>query len=297
MTRPIHAVRVWAEMVKLWHSVFALPFALTATFLAGRNLEGRRWPHLGQLGLILLCMVAARSTAMTFNRIVDAAFDARNPRTAMRPLPAGRLTRAAAVVMLILSALTFGIGCLGFHIWYANSWPILFSGPVLLYLCGYSFTKRFTRWSHFYLGSAIAVAPVAAWLAIHPSSLGWPAVCLMFAVTGWIGGFDIIYAFQDVDIDRRENLHSLPSRSGPRAALWYSRLAHTIAVAALIALGLTAHLGFFYAAGVTIAALILLMEHLLVRPDDPKSAALAFNINAFVSLTIAATAIADLLLR
>lgn len=283
-------------MVKLSHSVFALPFALTATFLAGRELPDRHLPHWGQLGLIVLCMVAARSTAMTFNRLVDAAIDARNPRTAARPLPAGRLTPSTAIAMLVLSALTFGVACMGFQVCYANTWPILLSGPVLLYLCGYSFTKRFTKWSHFYLGSAIAISPVAAWLAIHPASLGWSAFFLMIAVTCWIGGFDIIYAFQDVDVDNRDGLHSLPSRAGTNAALWTSRFAHAAAVAALIALGITANLGTLYAIGVTIAALVILAEHLLVRPDDTTKAHLAFRINALVSLTIAATAITDLLL-
>lgn len=283
-------------MVKLSHSVFALPFALTATFLAGREIPERHRPYWGQLGLIVLCMVAARSTAMTFNRIVDAAIDARNPRTAARPLPSGRLTQSTAIAMLILSALTFGAACLGFQLCYANTWPILLSGPVLLFLCGYSFTKRFTRWSHFHLGSAIAISPVAAWLAIHPASLGWPAFLLMIAVTCWIGGFDIIYAFQDMDVDQRDGLHSLPSRAGTRAALWTSRLSHAAAVSALIAFGVTARLGALYAAGVIIAALVILAEHILVRADDRTKAHLAFRINALVSLTIGATAIADLLL-
>ena len=153
--------RVWGEMIKFSHSVFALPFALIAAFLAGRNLEGRTWPFPGQLGLVIVCMVAARSVAMTFNRIVDAQIDARNPRTSARPLPAGTITMSAAYLMLGLATVTFGVGCLGFHLFYQNTWPILLSGPVLIYLCAYSLAKRFTRWSHFVLGSALALSPVA----------------------------------------------------------------------------------------------------------------------------------------
>jgi len=288
--------RVWAEMVKLSHSVFALPFALTATFLAGRGIEGRGRPHWGQLGLIVLCMVAARSVAMTFNRIVDAEIDSRNPRTAGRPLPAGNLTRVAAYAMLMLSAITFGVGCLGFHLFYANTWPILLSGPVLIYLCGYSFTKRFTQWSHFYLGSSIALSPVAAWLAIDPGTLGIPAVLLMLIVTCWIGGFDIIYACQDIDIDRRDGLFSLPAKLGPAKALWIARASHLTAVAGLIALGIVARLGVIYGAGVAFAAALLAVQNVLVRPTDLRRINLAFSLNGGVSIILAAAAITDILL-
>jgi 4-hydroxybenzoate polyprenyltransferase len=298
MTAPLHAARTWAEMVKLSHSVFALPFALIATFLAGRQLEGRHVPHTGQLALIVVCMVAARSVAMTFNRIVDAAIDARNPRTAMRPLPAGKITFFAAYAMLVLSIVTFGAGCVGFTLFYQNHWPILLAGPVLIYLAGYSFTKRFTKWSHLYLGSAIALAPGAAWLAIHPDSFGIPAVLLMLIVTCWIGGFDIIYACQDIEVDRREGLHSLPSRIGPRAALRVARVFHAIVVAALIGLGWVAGLGAWYAAGVVLATALLIVENALVRADDFRHVNVAFfTINGIVSLVLAAASITDVLLK
>jgi 4-hydroxybenzoate polyprenyltransferase len=290
-----HSLRVWADMVKIAHSVFAMPFALMAAFLAGRNIEGRHWPYWGQLGLIVICMVSARSVAMTFNRIIDAAIDARNPRTANRPLPAGRLSRAAAWGMLILSAATFGVGCLGFHVFYNNTWPVLLSGPVLIYLCGYSFTKRFTRWSHFYLGSAIAMSPVAAWLAIHPESLGLPALILMGVVTCWIGGFDIIYACQDIEVDQQEGLHSLPSRFGPGPALWIARGAHALVVVGLIGLGFVADLGLVYGVGVGLVAVLLLVENSLVRPGHYEKVNLAFfTINGVVSLVLAIAAITDI---
>ena len=297
MTGPLAAVRVWADMVKFSHSIFALPFALIATLLAGRTLPGRAWPTAGQLGLIVLCMVAARSFAMTYNRIVDAQFDARNPRTAQRPLPAGRLSYIAAWAMLGLSAVTLGAGCLGFYLFYDNAWPILLAGPVLLYLGGYSFTKRFTQWSHVYLGSAIALSPGAAWLAIAPPSWGLPAVALMVSVTGWIAGFDIIYACQDIEVDQREGLYSLPSRLGPRRALLLARLCHLVAAGGLVALGLLTPLGWVYGVGVAAAIGLLVVENALVRPGDYRHVNLAFfTCNGLVSVLLAVTVLLDLLL-
>jgi len=297
MSETVKSIRTWADMVKLPHSVFALPFALIAAFLAGRTLEGRSVPYPGQLGLIVVCMVAARSVAMTFNRIVDAGIDARNPRTAGRPLPAGRLSIVAAWLMLGLSALTFGIGCVGFYLFFANAWPILLSGPVLLYLCGYSLTKSFTKWSHFYLGTALALSPLAAWLAVNPATVGASTLLLMAAVTCWVGGFDIIYACQDIEIDRRDGLYSLPSRLGPGAALTIARVAHGACVVALVMLGVTAGLGYVYAVGVAIAALLLAIENSLVRPGDYSKVNLAFfTLNGMVSLVLATLAIADMLL-
>lgn len=214
----LSSVRVWTEMIKFSHSVFALPFAIMAAFLAGRALpEGR--PTAFHLALIVVCMVAARSVAMTFNRIVDARIDARNPRTASRPLPAGKLTMIQAWGFLAVFFVTYTVGCFGFYFKFGNAWPMLLGGPVLMVLCGYSFAKRFTRWAHFWLGAAIGLSPVAAWVAIHPASLGLPAVLLSLAVTLWIAGFDIIYACQDIDVDRKEGLFSIPSRLGPATAL------------------------------------------------------------------------------
>jgi len=295
--RPWSTIRVWAEMVKLSHSVFALPFALVAAFLAARHMDGRTMPFPRQLLLIVICMVAARSVAMTFNRIVDARLDAENPRTASRPLPAGTLSHAAAWAMLVLSAGTFGLACIGFHIWFENSWPILLAGPILLYLCGYSFAKRFTKWSHYYLGSAIAMAPAAAWIAVHPESLGHEALILMGTVTFWIAGFDIIYACQDIDVDRRDNLFSLPAVIGPKAALRIARASHGITVGGLACLGWTAGLGVIYGFGVAAVAVLLLIENLLVQPDNYRHVSLAFfTLNGVVSVALAAAAIADMLL-
>lgn len=297
MTSAVSSVRIWAEMIKLSHSIFALPFALMAAFLAGRNIQGRGWPYIGQLGLILVCMLSARSVAMTFNRIVDADIDARNPRTAQRPLPVGRLTLLAAWAMLGLSAVTFGFGCLGFHVFYQNTWPVLLSGPALIFLCGYSFTKRFTNWSHYYLGSALALSPLAAWIAVHPATVGLPVVLLMVTVICWVAGFDIIYACQDIKVDRREGLYSLPSRLGPAVALWIARGSHLLAIVGLVTLGFVADLGIVYGIGVCLAAILLIVENGLVRPGDYSKVNLAFfTLNGMVSVVLAATAIVDVLL-
>jgi len=296
-------VRRWGEMIKFSHSVFALPFALMATFLAARAAAQRGVaaspvPSGMQLLLIVACMVSARSVAMTFNRIVDAAIDTKNPRTAGRALPAGQISQKQAVVFLIAAACMFILSCAGFWWWKSNIWPLALSVPVVAYLCFYSYTKRFTRWSHFVLGSAIAFAPVAAWLAIDPASVGWPALVLMGAVTFWIGGFDIIYACQDLEFDRQAGLFSLPARLGPGKALWVARLAHTCTVILLIALISLAHLGVFYIAGVVIVALLLAVENSLVHPNDFSRVNLAFfTVNGCISLLLGLLTIADVLLR
>lgn len=297
VTRPREpAWLVWGRMVKFSHSIFALPFAVTAAFLAGRG-RPEGLPSAAQGALVVLCMVAARSAAMTFNRIVDADFDARNPRTAGRPLPAGQISRGRAVAFFVASAAAFVAGCAGFYGIDGNPWPLGLAAPVLAYLCLYSYAKRFTRWSHFVLGSAIAFAPVAAWLAVHPASVGWPAIVLMAAVTCWIGGFDIIYACQDVECDRKEGLHSLPARLGVAPSLWIARASHLLTVVLLAALAPMAGLGTLYGAGVVLVAVLLLVENGLVRATDLSRINLAFfTINGVISLVFAAFAVADILL-
>lgn len=293
----VSSAKTWADMVKLSHSVFALPFGLMGAFLAGRHIEGRGFPYWGQLGLILVCMVSARSVAMTFNRIVDANIDGRNPRTAQRPLPSGRLGTSAAWIMLVLAIGTFGVACMAFHVFFDNTWPVLLAGPVLIFLGGYSFTKRFTQWSHYYLGLALAMSPLAAWLAVDPTTVGLEVMLLMLAVTCWTAGFDIIYACQDIDIDRKEGLHSLPSRVGAAGALWIARGSHLLAVLALAALGVVAKLGVLYAAGVVAAAVLLAVENSLVRVGDYSRVNTAFfTLNGLVSVLVGGLAIADVLL-
>lgn len=287
--------REWAEMVKFAHTLFALPFALVAAFLAARHLEGG-YPDLGRLGLILLCMVGARSAAMTFNRIADAAIDARNERTRGRAIPAGRLSTATAWGWFASASALFLVGCAGFLVFYGNPWPIGLALPVLGMLCSYSYAKRFTSLSHLWLGTAIGLSPLAAWLAIHPASVGWPAVCLVAAVACWIGGFDIIYACQDIEVDRREGLFSLPSRVGPAIALGMTRGLHAVAVALLIAVSLLTGRGMVYGIGVAAATILLVVENSLVKVGDYRHVGLAFfTLNGIVSCVFAILAIVDVL--
>jgi len=290
-------VRTWSDMIKLQHSVFALPFAVMATFLAGRHIVDRHRPYAGQLLLVIVCMVAARSVAMTFNRIVDAKIDARNPRTRSRPLPAGKLSKRSATLFLFASFVVFAGGCIGFDVVFHNSWPVLLGGPVILYLCGYSYCKRFTKWSHFYLGSAIALSPVAAWVAIDPASVGWTSVVLATTVALWIAGFDIIYSCQDIDVDQCDGLFSLPSRVGPARALMVARGCHVLVVVLLLVLIVVAPFGWLYLVGVGISAVLLFVENRLVRSDDFSAVNLAFfTINGVVSVVLGILAVLDVLL-
>ncbi len=290
------SLREWAETIKFSHSVFALPFALIAAFLAGRQLE-EGLPTLTHLGLIVLCMVAARSVAMTFNRIADAAIDARNLRTANRALPAGRLTRGQAWSFLAGSAVVFVLACAGFYWRFDNPYPLIFAVPVLLFLCSYSYAKRFTRFSHLWLGAAIGLSPLAAWIAINPIGVGWTAFLLLATVACWIAGFDIIYSCQDIEIDRAEGLFSLPSRIGPARALLLTRLMHCCVVVFLVSVGFLSHLGWLYFTGVLLAGILLLAENLCVKPNDFSKVNLAFfTINGVVSLVLSVFAIADILM-
>lgn len=292
MAALLAAVRTWAEMVKFAHSVFALPFALLATFLAARP-QLPTWP---QVGLIVFCMVAARSAAMTFNRIVDLRWDAVNPRTAQRALPRGTITRGAAWAFWGAACAVFVLGCGAFFWLYHNPWPLRLSVPVLGLLCGYSYTKRFTRWSHLLLGLGIAGAPVAAWIAINPATLGAPAWLLLVAVTFWIGGFDLIYACQDTAFDRAHGLYSVPARMGVAAALWLARACHLVTIAALLAVGVTAHLGILYFVGVAAVAALLVVENALVSPRDLSRVNVAFfTVNGLVGLVLGILGILDVI--
>jgi 4-hydroxybenzoate polyprenyltransferase len=283
------------EMIKFAHSVFALPFAAIAVLLAGRDLPGG-WAHLGQIGLILVCMVAARSVAMTFNRIADADIDARNPRTAGRALPAGALTRAFAWGFLLTMAVLFCAGCTGFWRFYGNRWPMLLGVPVLLVLCGYSYAKRFTSLSHVWLGLSTGLAPVGAWVAISPGTLGLPAVVLGAVVLLWMVGFDIIYSLQDIEIDRRDGLFSLPARVGPSLALLISRVCHVVVVLLLLCLGFLTGMGLIWTCGVAAVGVLLAVEQSMVSPTDFSRVNVAFfTMNGIVSIVLALGALGDIL--
>ncbi len=285
--------RTWGEMIKFSHSIFALPFALLATFLAARPQP----PAGGQLGLIVLAMVTARSAAMTFNRLADARLDAANPRTTGRALPRGMISPTAAWLFFVVACGAFGVACAGFWWFYHNAWPLILCVPTIGLLCFYSYTKRFTQWSHVVLGATIALAPVGAWVAISPQTLGLPAGLLMFAIMFWIAGFDLIYACQDVDFDRAAGLYSVPARMGVAAALWLARACHVVTVAALVAVGLTAQLGTLYFAGAACVALLLAIENALVKPADLSRVNLAFfTVNGVVGVVLGVLGILDIVL-
>lgn len=281
------------EMIKFAHSIFALPFALIAAAWAADGI-----PHWGKLVLVVVCMVAARTVAMTFNRIADARIDARNPRTAGRALPAGIVSRSFAIGFAVIAAAVFILACAGFQYWYDNPWPVRLAVPVLVFLCVYSLTKRFTWASHVFLGAALGLAPVAAWIAVSPQTLDWAAVALGAAVVFWTVGFDIIYACQDIDIDRRERLYSIPSRFGVGVALAMSSVAHVAAVALLVLAGVLVGAGVVYYAGLVLAAGVLVWEHRLVSPRDLSRINAAFlTANGCISVVMAVFAIADILIN
>jgi 4-hydroxybenzoate polyprenyltransferase len=293
MRTALRTIHTWGEMIKFSHSLFALPFALLATFLAARP----RLPGAAPLALIVVCMIAARSAAMTFNRIADLEIDAKNPRTAGRPLQSGRISLAAAWLFFIGACALFLVACAGFWWLASNPWPLRLSIPVLLLLCGYSYAKHFTRWSHVMLGAAIAFSPVAAWIAINPATLGATAWLLLAAVTFWIGGFDVIYACQDVEFDRQVGLQSLPAALGVAPALWIARGFHLITVAALLAVGWTAGLGAIYFVGVACVGLLLVVENAIVHPHDLSRVNLAFfTVNGVVGLLLGALGVLDVCL-
>jgi len=188
------------------------------------------------------------------------------------------------------------VGCFSFYFRFDNKWPMLLGAPLLLYLCTYSLSKRFTMFSHFWLGSAIGLSPAAAWMAVDPASIGWPAVLLSAAVTLWIAGFDIIYACQDVAVDREQGLHSMPARLGAARALAITRGCHVVVVILLMMTGVSGELGWLYYCGVGAVAVLLVVENRSVRPDDFSRVNLAFfTINGIVSLLLGACAIVDVL--
>lgn len=288
---PIRTVRQWAEFVKFSHTVFALPFALAATAVAARQHAG--WPGWRLFGLIVAAMVCARTCAMAFNRIVDRKFDALNPRTAGRHLPAGSISLASAVTLCTLS----GAG-LVLVAWAINPVCLALSPVALLVVCGYSLTKRFTDFTHVFLGVALALAPVGAWLAVRGTEVTWleglQMALLALAVVFWLVGFDLIYALQDYEFDRRQRLGSLVVRWGPRNALVAAFLAHLIMVLLLALFGFACRFRFAYWFGLGLIAVCLLLEHLIARRRSLDWVNLAFfRMNALVSTIFLVITIAE----
>jgi 4-hydroxybenzoate polyprenyltransferase len=273
---------LYGRMIKVAHSVFALPFALASAALAAR--EGFRWP---QVLWIVVAMVGARSAAMGFNRLADHEIDARNPRTAARELPAGVLKRSEvwALVLLSAAALVFAAAML-------NPLCLALSPIALAIVFGYSYTKRFTALSHLVLGLALAVAPVGAWLAIRGTFSSVP-VLIGLAVLFWVAGFDVIYACQDAEFDRAAGLHSMPARLGIARALAVARVLHVLAVGLLAAVHPAAGLHPLYLGGVAAIACILAYEHSLVHADDlSRVDAAFFTMNGWVSVLYLAVTLA-----
>ena len=280
-------------MIRFSHTLFALPFALLGAALASWSPTGWRGRPQDWLG-ILICMVAARSAAMAFNRLVDRDFDARNPRTASRHLPSGRLSVGAVG---LFTAGSCGLFVAATALFLPNRWPLLLAGPVLAWLLGYSYAKRFTSLAHYWLGLALAMAPVAAWIALR-GDIGWPPVWLGLAVLTWVGGFDVIYACQDVDFDREQGLRSIPARLGVRGALRLAAGSHALTVVALLGLGFAYPMEATYFGGVALVAALLVYEHALVRPDDLTRINVAFfQVNIAISIGLLVVGVADLWLR
>ena len=280
-----------ARDIKLSHSVFALPFAVLAMFLAAASDLPPRLPRVGEAVLIVLCMVLARTVAMAINRLADARLDARNPRTAGRAIPAGRVSRGFMLGVAAACALGFVAAAGGFWWWYGNAWPVLLSPLVLAWLCGYSFTKRFTWLCHLWLGAALALSPVAASIAIRPAYLAEAGPWLLAGfVACWVAGFDVIYSLQDVAVDRAQGLRSMPARFGPAGALWGARGLHVAAAAAVIALAWAEpRLGWPFAAAGAGVVVLLVVEHALVRGGDTRRLPLAFlTVNGVISLVLGA---------
>jgi len=277
--------------IKLAHSVFALPFALLSAFLAKNGIPSPR-----EFLWILLAMVSARSGAMALNRLLDAEIDAHNPRTAGRMMPTGKLRKAELALFIIIA-----YGLFIFAAFKLNRLCFYLSPLALAWISFYSLTKRFTRLSHFVLGMSLGIAPIGAWLAIDPS-IQFPAVLAPAFISGavllWVAGFDILYSFQDLEIDRAQNLYSLPRFLGIKNSLRLCRALHLISLALLLGPYFLLELGPVYLAGLGIIAGLLVYEHSLVKPDDLSRLDLAFfNMNGYISITFFIFGAMDILIR
>jgi len=278
-------IKIILDMIKFEHTIFALPFAIMSAFIASDGL-----PALDKIGWILVAMVGARSCGMAFNRLADAEIDKANPRTAMRAIPAGLLTKGAVWIFTLVSA-----ALLVFAAYQLNPLAFALSPVALGVIMGYSYTKRFTLLSHLWLGTSLSIAPVGAWIAIK-GRFEPPPMLLALAVLLWTAGFDIIYACQDFDFDRRLGLHSIPARFGIRRALWMSSALHVVMVAILIGVTLLTRLGTLYLIGVGVVTIILFYEHAIVKPNDLSRVNLAFfTLNGMVSLVLMALSVADMM--
>lgn len=285
-----------ARDIKLSHSVFALPFAVLAMFLAAG--WAGRFPGWDEAGLIVLCMVLARTVAMAVNRWADGAIDAANPRTSGRAIPSGRVSSTMMLNVAILCGLAFITATAGFWVLRNNFWPVALSPFVLAYLAGYSWTKRVTWLCHVYLGSALALSPVAAALAIEPGYVvsGLTVWMLALMVATWVAGFDVIYALQDVEVDRRDGLWSMPAKLGVSKSLQISREMHVVTVAALIAAWWTSGglLAAAFIAATAVTAGLLIVEHVIAAQGRTAGIPRMFiTVNGLISLVLGAAGVFD----
>ena len=283
----LSVVKTFGRMVKFSHTVFALPFALAATALAARG----HGITVAQVVAILVAMAGARTAAMGFNRIIDRRIDAKNPRTAGREIPTGKVSVASAALLTALSSAAFVAAAASL-----GRLCLALSPVVLGLVLGYSFTKRFTWLCHLFLGLAIGIAPAGAWIAVR-GELSAPAIWMVAAVTTWIGGFDILYALSDREFDRTTGIYSIPARFGVPAALAISAALHLGTVTALIAVGHSGGLGTIYFVGVAAVVAIFIYEHAIVRPSDLSRVDVAFfNLNGYVSMVYLLATLAQILI-
>ena len=294
---PLDSIRTMAGDIKIAHSVFALPFALLAAFMAGAaGMVTNEWSRFGwQLLLVVLAMILGRTWAMLANRLLDHRLDALNPRTSGRAIPSGRLHVRHAMAGLAFSGVGFLIVCSGFLLLDGNPWPIILSVPVLLWIGCYPLAKRFTFLCHAWLGSSLAMSPLAAALAIQPGVLlDTPSLWMLSGmVLAWVTGFDVLYSLQDVDIDKDQGLHSMPARLGVGNALWISRLLHAVAAGLLLFIDIGPL--FFIASLAT--CLLLVWEHMVIARWGTQRMTLAFfTLNGMISCVLGLAGILDILL-
>ncbi|MEM1424251.1 MAG: UbiA-like polyprenyltransferase [Planctomycetota bacterium] len=280
--------------IKLAHSVFALPFAVAGAFVVAAGPDGAvAWGRFaGQLALVVVCMVFARTWAMLINRLADRVFDAQNPRTSSRAVASGRSSAGQAWLAAVAAAMGFFGACALFYVFYGNAWPVLLSLPVLVWIGFYSYTKRFTALCHVFLGGALAVSPMAAGVAVGGMEgfvEHWRALAALASfVLLWVGGFDVAYALQDLDFDRERGLHSIPAAFGWRGALWIARAMHALALVALAFAPLSdARLSALAWAGVVVTGALLVYEHAVLHRRGLDGLPMAFfTVNGVVSVVL-----------
>ena len=289
-----------ARDIKLSHTIFALPFALLATFLAADTIPDQSYPSLTQFLLIIACMFFARTVAMLANRFFDSDIDAANKRTAKRAIPAGRLTSQFTLILMALCSAAFIASAAGFYLLNSNPYPAILSPLVLAYLIAYSLTKRFTFLCHIYLGTALALSPLAAVLAINPTYLASLTPWLLsLMVASWVAGFDIIYALQDTDFDLQNKVFSMPSSLGINKAMWISRSLHLNVILMLgLLFTLSTQLNQLFLIASILAAALLILEHTLVWRSSTNHINMAFfTLNGIISILLGIAGITDLIIQ